>query len=160
MDSKIAREEQDRKFVKIMQAFALIREAKMLEHLSNADLIKNLLFADVKGFLHYYYEGKQMMFVGCAYMLPKFKGSTAHIMPLKSEGDILYIPWVISRVKDKTIPKKVLSDYLKEHPNTKQIVFYKGDSPTPTIMNRKGDESGRQEQEAVATKHSDVSARP
>jgi len=160
MDSKEIREGQDKQFVKIMQAFALVREAGMLQHLSNTQLIKVLLFCDVKGFLHYRYDGKQMVFVACGYMIPKFDAKTCHIIPLKSEGDILYIPWVISRAKDKTIPKSAISDYLKEHPNTKQIVFYKGDSPTPTIMNRKGGESGRQEQEAGATIHSDISARP
>lgn len=143
MLDKEARQKQDEKFVKIMQAFALIREAKMLQHLSNSKLIRVLLFCDIKGFLHYYYEGKQMMFVACAYMIPKFDEVTAHIIPLKGEGNVLYIPWVISRVMDKTAPKHILTDYLKEHPNTNQIVFYKGDSPTPTIVNRKGDESGR-----------------
>lgn len=136
MESKIAQENED-KFVRVMQAFAMVREAKMLQHLQPWQLIKVLLFCDIKGFLHYKYDGKKMIFVACGYMLPKFDEATAHIIPMKSEGDVLYIPWVISRAEDKTVPKQVISEYIKEHPNTKQIVFYKGDSKMPTKFNRK-----------------------
>jgi len=143
-----------------MQAYALVRESKILQHLGNSELIKALLYCDVKGYLHYSYDGKKIIFVACAYMIPKFEEETCHVIPLKSEGTVLYIAWVTSIAKDATVPRKILSDYLREHPEAVQIVFYKGESKTPTIVNKKGEKSGRQEQETGTTANSSVSARP
>lgn len=145
--------------IRIMQAFALVKEAEILKHLSDKELIKILVFCDTRGFLQYRYVGKLMIAVACTYMIPKFDESTCHIIPLKDEGNILYVPWVVNVAEDKTLLRKLISEFFKARTDIKQIIFYKDDSKVPTVINRKGEDSGKGEY-PDATKYSSVPARP
>lgn len=142
--------EQETRFIRIFQIFGLVKETDMLPHLSDSEIIKVLLWCDIKGFLHCSYKDVQkdgktvrsMVFAACAYFIPKFEEKNCHIIPLKSEGDILYIAWLINK-GDKDLPRRMLTDFLKKHPDTRQIILYKGDAKIPTIFKRKkGEKSG------------------
>ena len=143
--------------VKIIQAFVLVKESKVLEYLDDKQLLKVLLYCEARGWLHYKYEGKKMVFVGCGYNIPKFDEKTCHILPVKSEGEVLYVPFIVSIAQDNTLPKQAISEYLKEHPETRTVVYYKDDAKVPTIFNRKGASNGKRE-ESRATASTCVSS--
>ncbi len=137
--------ENKEQFMRIFQAFALIKEAKVLEHLKDADIIKLLLFCDNKGWMHYDFDGIKILLVGCAYNVKEFDPKTQHKLPEKSEGHIMFVPFIASRTKDKFKFKKMMSGYLKDNPETSEIVYYKDDEETPTVYKLKGEKSGKKE---------------
>lgn len=133
------------KFLRIFQAFALIKDSKVLEHLDDAQIIRMLLYCDDKGWMHYKFDGIKILLVACAYNLEKFDPKTQHQIPAESKGKIMFVPFVASRTKDKFTLKELLSGYLAEHPETEKIIFYKDDATQPTTYNLKGETSGKTE---------------
>jgi hypothetical protein len=147
------------RLTRLLLSYALIKRSKVLIHLDDQQLLKVLIYCDMKGWLHYKYEQDTLVFVACGYNIPEFVEGKNHILPVKSEGDVLYVPFVVSIAKDKTLPKQAISEYLKEHPNTRTVVFYKDDAEKPTIFNRKGDSDGEEKSvESTTTACTELSA--
>jgi hypothetical protein len=124
-------------YSKLFQAYALIKETKIFDNLDDAQLIKVLLWCESKGWLYYRFERQKVIFVACMYNIHKFDEKTCYVVPIKSEGNILFVPFLVNISGENIMPKQVLTEYLQRYPNTTQIVFYKGDSKQPTILTKK-----------------------
>jgi hypothetical protein len=143
----------------IFEAYALIKPSGVINWLSDAQLVRVLLYCESKNWLFYRYENDKMVFVACAYHIPKFDNDTCNVIPAESVGTILYIPFVVSIASDKTLPRKVMAEFLEKNPHTEQIVFHKDDSGIPTILKRRGEADG-EKQNSRPTVNTDLSARP
>ena len=77
-----------------------------------------------RGWLYYTKEDGKIVTIVGAYRIKKFDEKKVDVMPDKEEGDILFINFAASTSEHKTSLKKMLSKYVDENKNIKEIIFY------------------------------------
>ena len=102
----------------------MIVKSKVCPDTPIKDWIKILLFTHKKGYLYAQCDDKKVNMIACMYRVPKLTKETEDIYPEKEKGNILYIPFFVSRSDDKLLANKIFKSYLAKHPKIKEICFY------------------------------------
>jgi len=91
-----------------------------------------LLYLHKKGFLFVGFEESIPVLVACAYRVKEIPKDYPENYPENEEGNILYIPWMVSFAKDKLLPKRLMDRYMERNHDIEAISLHdhkKDDKP-------------------------------
>jgi len=83
-----------------------------------------ILFLHKKGYLFVGFEEEQPVLIACAYRVKEVPKEYPENYPNKEEGNILYIPWMVSFAKDKLLPKRLMDRYMIRNPDIEKIALH------------------------------------
>lgn len=108
----------------ILKALDLIIENNLWEDKKPSEILKILIFINSKGYLYTSVIDGNIKAVLCAY---RIKDDTDLIkIPLKEEGRILYVPFLVSVNKDEdlfNIIRESCRIYLERNPDIEEIIL-------------------------------------
>ena len=140
-----------------LKIFNIVSTSGVCPDTTAQEWLKTLSYMHTKGWLFYGQEQGKIVTILGAYRIKEFDESKTDTMPIEEEGDILYIPFVVSYAKDKMILKKMLNDYAKLYPNIKEVIFYERNSDDKIKRFKIGEYNGKEEESRV-TATTDVSS--
>ena len=108
----------------LLKAFFLVIKSGIFPETSLRQWPGILLFLHKKGFLFVGFEKEEPVVVAAAYRVKKKPKEFPKNYPEKEEGDILYVPWLVSFADDKFLPIKLMHRYLKTNPDIKTVAFH------------------------------------
>ena len=108
----------------LIEAFKLVVKSGLFPDTPLKEWVPLLLFLHKKGFLWAAFEKDKVVVVCVAYKVKEVPQEFPKNYPDKEEGNILYIPWMISVAEDKFLPKKLLTSYLNRNPGIEEIAFH------------------------------------
>lgn len=84
-------------------------------------------YSHLHGFLYTGFCNGGIDLVVVGYRVPEVTQDTGNKLPLKEEGDTLYVPLMVSKSKDLLKPLRMLRYYLSQNPDVKEIAYsYRG----------------------------------
>jgi hypothetical protein len=110
----------------ILQSLDLIIEDKLWPDKKPSEIFNILMFVHQKGWLYTPTVDGKITAVMCGYRIPDVTDENLVKLPLKEEGSILYIPFVISMDKSENlfhIVRASCSIYLEQHPEVTELVL-------------------------------------
>jgi len=127
----------------LKQAFMMIVGSKVCPKTPIRDWVKILLFTHKKGYLYAQCDDNKLNMVACMYKVSELTKKNEDVYPEKEKGNILYIPFFVSKSKDKLLANKIFKNYIAQHPEIKEIAFYeRGDDTKLRRFKRKGVKHG------------------
>ncbi len=110
----------------ILQSLDIIVESRLWKDKTPSHILKLLLYMHNKGWLYTpMIEGKVHAVIG-AYRIPEVTDEILSRLPVSENGNILYIPFVISVTKEDNMYEVVrgaMKEYLKINPDIIEIVL-------------------------------------
>lgn len=110
----------------ILQALDIIVEEKLWPDRKPSEIFNILLYVHNKGWLYTPTIDGNIIAVMCGYRIPSIDGDNLVKLPIKEEGNILYIPFVLSMKKEDNIFNTIresMKIYLAQNPNIEEIVL-------------------------------------
>lgn len=110
----------------LLKSLDLIIENKVWEDRKPSDILRILNYVHNKGWLYIPRENNEIIAIICAYRIKEITKDSLIKLPLKEEGDILYVPFVLSLNKKDNIFKiirNLMKTYLDENPNVNEIIL-------------------------------------
>ena len=140
----------------LFNIYGILLKSKVCPATEQAEWLKILSVMHVKGWLYYGYEEGEVRVVVGAYRIKEFKDDTKDVLPKKEEGDILYVAFMASTAEDKLLPRKLLTEYLKNNKSIKEVIFYRRNSDQDI---KRIDLTSKEEKDvnSVSTRRSEVS---
>jgi hypothetical protein len=86
---------------------------------------KLVLYTHSKGWLWLAKEEGEVRAASIAYKVPAVNESTGDQIPEESKGNILYVPILVSKAKNKRLPLKMLKAAIKKHEGIKEVIYHK-----------------------------------
>lgn len=108
----------------LLEVFKLVAKSPLFPEDSMRNWVKKILFIHKKGYLYIAFENEKLAVATCAYRVKEAPKEYPERFPEKEEGDVFYVNFMISGAKDKMLPRRLLSRYLKRHPDIKEIAFH------------------------------------
>lgn len=121
--------EEIKKYLEIqffLKVFQLVVSSKVCPETTPEQWLKTLSYMHEKDWLYYGKEEGKLVTVVGAYRVKEHKDNFDKL-PEKEEGKILYIAFMSSIAKDKTLPGKMLADYIKAN-EVDKIIYHKGNN--------------------------------
>lgn len=109
----------------LKEAYKLVVESSIFPEKDKEYFAKLLLYADKKGWLWLGREKGAVKAVGIGYRVKDDKEETLDQIPEKSEGDIFFVPLLVSKAENKYLALKLLKTALKGMDKVKKVKFYK-----------------------------------
>ena len=98
-------------------------KSKIRPDMKPSDWLKAILYFHEKGWLYAIAEKDELQVAVVAYRVEEVKSDTAWKVPAEEKGEILYIPFIISKHPDKWKLTRMAKKFLKDNPDVKEIVF-------------------------------------
>lgn len=117
--------------------------------------VKRIWYMHRKGWLFVHVLNDEIEVIVGAYRVKEVNETTHLNMPEIEEGEILFVPFMVSRSEDKLMVRRMLGKYMKEN-LVKEIVFYGVDNEKVTLKHT-GEENGKEERNAGLTSYADIS---
>lgn len=76
------------------------------------------------GFLYVGFEQGKLSLVTVGYRVKDISKNLGDVLPDNEEGDILYVPLLVSKSMDKFQVLKMLHFYLKDNPNVREVAYH------------------------------------
>ena len=108
----------------LVKAFMLVVKSGIFPKTHLREWPAVLLFLHKKGYLFVGFEENEPTVVVCAYRVKEIPKEFPKNYPEKEEGNILYVPWMVSFAKDKLLPKRLMDRYLKMNPDIEKIALH------------------------------------
>lgn len=86
----------------LLSIASLIARGNPRNDMNISDWLVLLLVADYKGWLYYAFDEDKLSMAAVAYRVKEVSEETNHNLPAIEEGDILFVPIVVSFTKDKS----------------------------------------------------------
>jgi hypothetical protein len=109
----------------LFKCLDLIVAIKLWPDKSPSNILKILMYVHSKGWLYTPTVDGELTAVMCGYRIPEVNEENLTKMPLKEEGNILYIPFVVSMKKDLNLFQVIRESckiYLEKNPDITEIV--------------------------------------
>lgn len=107
----------------LRQIMEMIVRSGIRPEMKPSDWLRALLFFHRKGWLYATVKDKEIKMALAAYRIKEFDEKTKNKVPDVEEGDILYIPFIISRDEDRFRVTRIAKTFLSNHKDIKEIVF-------------------------------------
>lgn len=111
-----------------MKVVEFVLRSNVCPGTSKTDWMNTLISMHINKWLYVVRKNGKIVVVIGAYRVKEFNEESAEILPVKEEGHILYVPFVISMANDTFMLKRMLDDHLTKNPEIKELVFYERDS--------------------------------
>lgn len=108
----------------LLQCLDLIIEGQLWPEKKASEILKILMYVNNKGWLYTSSVEGKLKAVICAYKIKE--GDSLTQMPIKEEGNILYVPFVLSIEKNVNlfhIIRESCKLYLEENPEVEEIIL-------------------------------------
>lgn len=110
----------------ILQSLDIIVDEKLWPDRKPSDILKILNYVYTKGWLYTTSDDNKIKAVVCGYRIPEITDESLVKLPLKENGNILYIPFVISLNKEDNIyrvVRKALNIFLEKNQDLTEMVI-------------------------------------
>lgn len=143
----------------LLKALDLVIENKIWEDKKPSEVLKILMLVNSKGFLYTPIVNGEIKAVLCAYRIKDINNLTK--IPLKEEGKILYVPFLVSVNKDEdlfNIIRESCRIYLENNSDIEEIILEDKNNKIKRYR-LKGDNNGKK-QRFNSSRTAKVSNRP
>lgn len=137
----------------ILKAFDIMVADKIWHDVTASQLLRILMYLNSRNWLHFLTVDGEYQAVVAAYRIKEISDQAMTIIPENEEGNILYIPMVISLKKEGNMYKIVREStrmYLEQNPDITQIVL-EDKNEKLKVYNIKGEHHGEIESSRVTT---------
>jgi len=127
----------------LFNIYGILLKSGVCPETKKGEWLKTISEMHVRGMLYYGNEDGQVKVVVGAWKIKEFNEKVIDMIPEKEEGNILYVSFMASMAQDKTLPRKLLNNYLQNHQEVDEVVFYERNSDTKfkrLKVNRKKEE--------------------
>lgn len=110
----------------LLQSLDIFVENKHWPELKPSEIFKIIFYAHNKGWLYAPTANGKVQCVICAYRISEVNEQTLLRVPLKEEGNILYVPFFLSLNKEENIfriTRETLKIYLENNPDVTEMVL-------------------------------------
>lgn len=110
----------------VLQSLDAVIESAIWPEKRPSEVLNILMFVHAKGWLYTPMVDGKVTAVMCAYRIPEVNDATLRKMPLKDEGKILYVPFVVAINKSINlfhIVRESCKIYLDGNPDIEEIVL-------------------------------------
>ena len=89
-----------------------------------AHWIKIVRFAHPRGYLYIGTEGGELDLVAIGYKVSELPETDKEVLPDVESGNILYVPILVSKSRDRWKVLKLLKYYLQQHPEVDSLAYH------------------------------------
>jgi len=110
----------------LLDAFNLIVSSGLHPETPIKEWVPTLLFLHEKKWLWGAYEDGRLACVGAAYKMRDFDGKYPERFPEDEdpEGDQMYVSFLVSRAKDRLLPRRMLTRFLDKNPTVREVILF------------------------------------
>lgn len=108
-------------FPELIQAYELLVKERPYPDRDYKYYAKLILFTHDRGYLYFGKEEGKVKAVAIAYRVKDLENNKE--IPEEDDGDILFVPMLVSKARNKRIPLKMLRVALKMNPGIKEVKY-------------------------------------
>lgn len=110
----------------LLKSLDLIIENQLWPEKKPSEVLRILLYTQERGWIYTPNIDGDIKAVICAYRIKDVSDESLTKMPVKDEGNILYVPFIVSTEKDKSlfhVIRESCKIYLEQNPDIEELAF-------------------------------------
>lgn len=110
----------------LLKSLDLITEYQLWPEKKPSEIMKILLYTQAKGWIYTPNINGEIKAVICAYRIKDLSDDSLTKIPIKEEGNILYVPFIVSMEKEKSLFHVIREScklYLEQNPDIEELAF-------------------------------------
>ena len=107
----------------LRQVMEMVMKAGLRPSMKPSDWLAVLIYLSKKGWLKVFEKDGNVTVATAAYRIKEFNKDMVDNLPKKEEGNILFVPFFLSREQDRMTVPKIIKAYLDENKDIEEIIF-------------------------------------
>ncbi|MFZ5802707.1 MAG: hypothetical protein ACOY3K_06330 [Candidatus Omnitrophota bacterium] len=109
----------------LRKVFELVKASGVFQKKWDSELMDDLFRMHDRRWLYCSFRGSDLLAVAGAFRIPEWDDRYFNELPEVDEGEILYVPFLVSTADEPLVPLRLVKFCLRENASIKEIIYYK-----------------------------------